>query len=131
MLKKYNICFPVTVNHYLIADRSGNSALLEYVNGKTAVTYMTGPFQIATNFTILNTDQETRMRDDRYSKAYNWLESKNGNITQEEAMEILEDISQPHTMWSVVYNLTTGDILVVPGKKYDHVYRYKLKIKES
>jgi predicted choloylglycine hydrolase len=131
LLKQYNICFPVTVNHYLIADRNGDCALVEYVNGEMIVMVMTGSFQIATNFTISGTDHETRMLDARYASAWNRLSSVNGDISQDEAMELLEDISQSHTMWSVVYNLTTGDVLVAPGRRYDHVYRYNLEMTEE
>lgn len=128
LLREYNIHFPVTVDHYLIADRKGNSAIVEYVNGEMVVINKEGPFQIATNFTIYNTGHKQRMYDYRYAKAYQRLESKNGDISQEEAMEILKEISQENTMWSVVYNLTSGDILVTPGRKYNKIYKYNLSI---
>lgn len=130
LLQKYNIHFPVTIDHYLIADQKGNSALVEFVKGKMAVIYKEGPFQIGTNFNIYKTNQKLRMYDPRYAKAYQRLKLKNGDLSQVEAMELLKEISQDNTMWSVVYNLTSGDILVAPGKKYEQVYQFHLKIKK-
>jgi len=52
-------------------------------------------------------------------------------ISQEEALEILKEISLPNTTWSVVYNLTMKEIPVVPAEKYDHTYRYHLIMKKE
>lgn len=126
LLQKYNIKFGDESWHYLIADKSGNSAVVEYINGNMVITKKSGPFQIATNFVLYNTSEEYRLKAcNRYKKAYEVLKSKGGDITEDEAMELLQQISQGHTMWSIVYNLTTGNVLLAPGKKFNAVKRYK------
>lgn len=131
LLRKYNIDNPTLAWHYLIADREGNSSIIEYVDGKMVETKRDRNFQICTNDIVYgrNEDQKKSLCR-RYNKAYRVLDEKDGDIDQREMMRLLEDISQHHTMWSVVYNMTTGDILVVPGKKYDTAYQYHLKMKD-
>ena len=131
LLQKYNISFPTLAWHYLIADREGNSAIIEYVDGQMVKTKKDRNFQICTNYIVYNKSEDEKQRlCNRYKKAYKILDEKDGDIDQLEMMKLLEDISQYHTIWSVVYNMTTGDILVVPGKKYSKVYQYKLQMDE-
>ena len=62
------------------------------------------------------------------------LEQADGNISPEEAMTLLEDVSQPgntSTIWSVVYNMTGGDIQVVVGREYTQVDRFKLQMRQE
>jgi len=129
LLSKYNIEYPTLAWHYLIADREGNSSIIEYVDGKMLETKKDRNFQICTNDIVYNrSEDEKQSLCKRYKKAYTILNEKNGDIDQLEMMKLLEDISQSHTMWSVVYNMTTGDILVAPGKKYSNVYQSALKM---
>jgi len=131
LLQQYNIVYPTLAWHYLIADKEGNSSIIEYVDGQMVETKRDRNFQICTNYIVYN--QSEQLKQDlcwRYKKAYKILDEKDGDITQQEMMSLMKDIAQVHTMWSVVYNMTTGDILVVPGKKYDNVYQCKLKMKE-
>lgn len=131
LLKEYNITYPTLAWHYLIADRDGNSSIIEYVDGQMVETRRDRNFQICTNYIVYN--QSEQLKQDlcwRYKKAYKILDEKDGDITQQEMMNLMKDIAQVHTMWSVVYNMTTGEILVVPGKKYGNVYQFKLEMKE-
>lgn len=131
LLQQYNILFPILAWHYLIADREGNSSIIEFINGQLVEIKKDRNFQICTNHIIRNqSNQKKQSFCWRYKKAYEILDEKDGDITQQEMMDLMEAISQDHTMWSVVYNMTTGDVLVVPGKKYDNVYHYKLEMRE-
>ena len=131
LLKKYNIEYPTLAWHYLIADGEGNSSIIEYVDGEMVEIKKDRKFQICTNFIVYNKSEDEKQKlCERYKKAYKLLDEKDGDINELEMMQLLKDISQGHTMWSVVYNMTTGDILVVPGKKYNSIYQYKLKMKE-
>jgi len=131
LLQKYNINYTTLAWHYLIADREGNSSIIEYVEGQLVEIKKDRKFQICTNFIEYNkSEDEKQVLCRRYKKAYMALDEKDGDINQLEMMQLLEDISQNHTMWSVVYNMTTGDVLVVPGKKYSKIYQYKLAMKK-
>lgn len=131
LLRNYNIVYPTLAWHYLIADRDGNSSIIEYVDGQMVETKRDRNFQICTNYIVYKQSEGGKKRlCRRYKRAYEILDEKDGDITQQEMMTLMKEISQVHTMWSVVYNMTTGDVLVVPGKKYDNVYQFKLEMKE-
>ena len=44
-------------------------------------------------------------------------------------MNLLQATSQDHTVWSVVYNLSSGEIRLAMGKDYNKVYSFRLKMK--
>jgi hypothetical protein len=43
------------------------------------------------------------------------------------ALSLLKDVSQPNTIWSVVYDTASLNFLVVMGKKFDRVHEFNLK----
>jgi hypothetical protein len=43
-------------------------------------------------------------------------------------MELLADVAQPGTQWSVVYGLSTGQIDVVMGRQYDAPHTFYLNL---
>ena len=69
------------------------------------------------------------------------LKKFNGNISVDNAMNILESISPGgiyslktvpyppnfYSRWSVIYNMSTFDVSVVVEEKYDKVYKFKLE----
>jgi hypothetical protein len=44
-----------------------------------------------------------------------------------EAKEILQSVSQNHTMWSAIYNMKSGEVQIIPRRKYGTVYKFKLQ----
>lgn len=44
------------------------------------------------------------------------------------ALVLLEDVSQPDTQFSVVYNTSTGNVGVAMGRDYDHVVGFQLEM---
>ncbi len=137
LLGNYNVDFshgpPL---HYLIADAAGNAAVLEFIDGEMVVIPKNGGWQVATNFVI--TDAKPQGADsacNRYNTVYETLEQAGGALPQGEAMALLDAVSSPDpdypTMWSVVYNLITGDIQIVAGMKYDQVKTFQLQMMPS
>jgi len=127
---KYNIDFgggpPV---HYLIADRSGDSAVVEFIKGEMSVLQNDQLWQVSTNFVITGTTSESaKAKCWRYRKASETLEQVYGKRSQSEAMTLLKSVSQARTIWSTVYMLTTGNIQVVMGQNYDTVHSFSLKL---
>ena len=52
-----------------------------------------------------------------------------GILTQQDAMALLDQVSQggeTSTIWSVVYNLATGEILAAVGRDYQNIYVFNL-----
>jgi len=129
LLGQYNIDFeggpPV---HYLVADASGTSAVIEYIDGEMVFQYNDQTWQIATNFVVH--DVRPKGADApcwRYSHLYEELAHVNGRLTISQAMTLLSDVSQPNTMWSVVYNMVSGDISVVMDRQYDKLRSFALQ----
>jgi len=130
LVGKYNIDFaggpPL---HYLIADRSGDSAVVEFIKGEISVLRNNQPWQVSTNFIITGTTSESaKAKCGRYRKASETLEQVNGKLSQREAMTLLKSVSQASTIWSTVYMLTTGSIQVVMGRNYDTLHSFNLKL---
>lgn len=131
LLNQYNIDFPPAPPlHYQIADAEGNSAVIEFIDEEMQVIRNTKPWQVSTNFLIYNSDKDSIFCS-RYKKAMKFLEEKKGRICEKEAMNLLSDISQGSTQWSIVYNISTGDIKVAMGREYDNIKEYKLSMKKE
>lgn len=134
LLQQYNVDFtggpPL---HYLIADNHGNSAIIEYVGGKMNVLRPAGPWQAATNFILSGIDPKAwKTYCHRYAAAEAELTSKNGRLSPAESMSLLQEVSQSGgypTIWSLVYNMTSGAIQVVMNRQYEQIYHFSLPIK--
>jgi hypothetical protein len=127
LLQDYNILFYDPPVHYLIADSSGDSAVVEYVDGELQVLRNDLPWQVATNFIVSEILPEGADSPcSRYNGAYRALSVAGGSVSPDEAMAILEDVSGANTIWSAVYDMTTGDIQIVMGKQYDQVHTFEL-----
>ena len=100
--------------HYLVADASGDSAVVEYVDGRVEVIPRgERPFQAMTNFVLTGGTP-----DDRYRTAMSTLRRSGGRLTPETTLALLARTAQPHTRWSVAYDLRARTAHVVMGQKY-------------
>jgi penicillin V acylase-like amidase (Ntn superfamily) len=131
LIADYRLRFPVVCTHHLIADAGGSSAIVEYSDGEMIVTRNTDPWLVATNFVV----SETVAAEDpkfcwRYATATEALSQAQGALTQQEGMALLKRVAQPDTVWSVVYNLVTGDIHLAMGRQYDRVHTFTLSMPE-
>jgi predicted choloylglycine hydrolase len=133
LLEKYNVDFSGgPVIHYLIADISGHSAVVEYGDAQKAQPARFAfpndqPWQVATNFVFA--PQPPAGADSscwRYNLAYQTLAATEGKLTQPEAMALLRNVSQPNTLWSVTYNLRSGQVEVSLRRHYDQVHQFQL-----
>jgi Linear amide C-N hydrolases, choloylglycine hydrolase family len=98
--------------HYMVADATGASAVIEYVKGRVHVIRRA---QVMTNF-VLTGDAPA---DDRYRTATAGLGST-------DALALLERVKQPHTRWSVAYDLRARTVRVVMGQRYGRVHTFNL-----
>jgi hypothetical protein len=106
--------------HYLVADATGKSVAIEFVDGEVVAL----PTQAAVNFTLSGTDEDTRRADPRYRTATDGLTA---GMDAPAAMDLLSDVQQGHTQWSVVYGLKTGTVHVATGKRFDRVHELALE----
>ena len=116
--------------HYLIADRSGQSALVEFYRSKIQVIPTDKPWHLATNFLVSAVGDSTTGHCLRYDKIYQRLSTTAGRIDAAEAMQLLRDVSQANTQWSVVYSLSTGDVNVSMGREYRHMHTFHLDLSD-
>jgi len=127
ILESYNIDMtggpPI---HYLLADSSGNSVLAEFYQGELVIIPNEIPWHLATNFLRASYNDSVKGVSWRYD-ILSWRLSKSeGQLSLQEAMGLLEDVSQTNTQWSVVYGMSTGEIIVSMERQYDNVYAFTL-----
>jgi hypothetical protein len=123
ILDRYNIDREGGVPlHYLVADRSGHAVLVEFYQGERVLFSNETPWHVATNFLQAAVGPSAAGPCWRYDLIQQQLEQANGRLTPAEAMDLLAKVAQPHTQWSIVYGLSTGEVQVVMGQAYDDVH---------
>jgi hypothetical protein len=91
------------------------------------VHYNTHPWHQATNFLLSNSSGSAGGICHRYDVLSERLEDEQGNLSLGEAMELLGDVSQSSTQWSVIYQLHTGQISLVMGRHYSEIHIFQLE----
>ncbi len=82
-----------------------------------------GNWQIATNFLLSEAWTDFAIHCGRYEVIKDRLEKINGDLNAHQAISLLDDVSQSHTQWSVVYRASVGEIWVVMGRDYKQIYK--------
>jgi hypothetical protein len=133
LMGRYNVDFgngpPI---HYLIADASGKSVVVEYVDNKLLVFPQgTSVWQVSTNF-LLSDYASWQWPDQclRFRRAAETLTQADGLLTETQAMSLLKDVSQNNTRWSVLYGLHSGQIQLAVGRDYNNILQFNLPMKE-
>ena len=62
----------------------------------------------------------------RYHILSERLSTANGHLDAKAAMQLLSEVAQSGTQWSVAYNLTSGEVSVVIGQSYKTVFPFHL-----
>jgi hypothetical protein len=123
LIQQYNVEFAAVPVHFHLADASGASAIVEYLDGRINIVRVDRPWQVSTNYLF---SEEIQPECWRYNKAAEVLARSVGLASSEAAMRLLEAVKQNHTVWSVVYGLRTGQIHLALGKDYDNVHAFQL-----
>jgi hypothetical protein len=129
ILKQYNIAWeggpPL---HYLVADRSGRAALVEFHGGEIVVLHNAGPWHAATNFTRSAIVRDAAGQCWRYDALVRRLTDTNGQLSPSAALSLLRAVAQTEsaTQWSVVYDMNSGRVDVVIGQRYDEPHTFRL-----
>jgi penicillin V acylase-like amidase (Ntn superfamily) len=125
--KNYNFFYGVSPLHFMVADASGASAVIEFVDGKMVVIKKNKSFQVVTNFTLYENPAHEGFGKDRYDNMENELEKTQGIITEKAALELLKkNVIPGDEQWSAVYNLTKKTVMISFSRDYEHVYNYEL-----
>jgi hypothetical protein len=127
IIESYNIAWSGgPALHYLIADASGGAVLVEFYEGEMTVIPHKGPYHLATNH--LRTTASGDGDCWRYATLDERLTETEGCLVPQEAVDLLEDVAQEGTQWSIVYGFSTGDVRVTMGRDYDTVHTLHLDL---
>lgn len=133
LLEQYNMHTEGNAYHFQIADASGKSVVVEYINNEMQVI----EHNVCTNFYIYHYlrgepdyDVPTNSKS-RYNILVEELNNKGGIITEAEAMSGLEAVStRGSTKWSVVYNSEDLTMNLASKCSYDESTRIRFSLKE-
>ena len=133
LLKNYNIYFSGDVDcHFLIADSTGKSVLVEYYDGEMQVVEAKTEYQIASNFIAYKDLKigEGYTEFERYNTVEKVLKENKNVITMTECEKLLNKIGVYYEetdklQWSVVYNLTDGTGRIWPHRKSSAAWDFK------
>jgi hypothetical protein len=112
--------------HYLLADRSGHSVLVEFYQGEMVLVPNDDPWHVATNFLLSSVRDPAEGECWRYDRIEQSLTQTQGQLGSQEAMDLLSQVSQGLTQWSVVYGLSTGKVQVAMGQQYERLHTFHL-----
>lgn len=138
LLESYDMHASANANyHFQIADASGNSAIIEYVNNEISVIRkQTGEVQALTNFLVTESRYGFGKGQDRYETVINRLNETSAILSEQEAMDLLQAVSQNKindsgtvtaTQWSVVYNNSALTMRICARGQFDQVYDFTLE----
>ena len=114
--------------HYLIAGSSGHSVLVEFYEGEMVIILNERPWHLATNHLRTIADDTGPSGCWRYDKIYQQLTEAEGQVATQEAIDLLAQVSESRTQWSIIYGMSTGDVNVTMGRKYDNVHAFHLSL---
>ena len=121
VLGNYNIDMSEVPIHYFIASASGASAVVEFYRGEMVVFPNEAPWQVATNFLLAFTNGHEQGQCWRYDLISQRLKGLEGKASSDDAIGLLEDVSQENTQWSIVYHMTSGDLNIIMGRDYSGI----------
>jgi len=126
LVQDYNIRIDEPPIHYIIADLSGKSAIIEFYEGEMKVIHNTAPWQVSTNFIFSEYDDPALAGCWRYNRTFTTLNGNDGDLTNTSGMDVLKSVSHNNTIWSVVYNMSSGDISIATGSEFSGTRNYNL-----
>ena len=122
--------------HVLVADRNGNSAILEATKKDAFIQSHKQTAAVMTNFPIRTLERATidtfdGIGADRYRTACRFLENRPSGITANQAMNLLSRVTNRDpkypTACSMVFLPDTLEIRLVAHRNFDTVHRILLK----
>lgn len=125
--------------HFQIADATGKSVVVSYVDNEMIITEKENGFIAATNFYLHDVPFEYDAQGlDRYEILEKTLTEKKSVLTAQEGMNLLKNVritgTDPDakgrvysTQWSSIYDLTNPSLSLCADMNYDDIYVYEVK----
>ena len=129
--------------HYQIADAKGNTAVIEYANGKMQVLRPEKnkknavDSMVAANYHLIEGVRDPNgMGQERAEIVQKALDKTKNRMSEKQAMQVLQNVSMKDknlhgyicsTLWSAVYNTKDLTLNVCVNNDYKHTYSFSLK----
>ena len=134
LLQQYNMYFSSDIPcHFLIADASGHSVIVEYYDGALQAVETDKEYQIASNFIAYNDLNigEGYTEFDRYYAVLDAIEANGCTLEMNEAIDLLAEVGvmdgdTDKLQWSVLYNLSTKEGEIFAHRKLNEAIDFKL-----
>jgi hypothetical protein len=114
--------------HYLLADASGSAVLVEFFRGEVVLIPIesgsSAGWHLATNFLRSAVGESAKGVCPRYDRISHRLSEAAGRLGPQEALNLLDDVSQDNTQWSVVYEMGSWEVKVTMGRRFDTVHTF-------
>ncbi len=130
LIKKHNVQFSGGPQiHYLMADPSGASAVVEFKGDKIKIIRgdSKAKWQAATNFHLTGNEGKEAKQCRRFAQIQNLMKGKKGNLSIKDTFNLLRNVSQRTTRWSVVYDMKGQTAHVAMSRKFNKPLEYKIK----
>lgn len=117
--------------HFMIADADGNCAIVEYVDDEMVVVPMEDNYLACANVHVSREGRkfyrvkDGNESDTRVNAIVKGLEDTGFELDAASAMEALAKAHVYTNRWSIVYNLTDGEMRMVINRNLDQVYEFK------
>ena len=122
----YDLGLNVFSTHALVADPSGQSAVLELAGGEMRAIRNTESWQVATNSPLYNVSlYGARLQCSRFRTIYDQLASAQGMLTWQQGMNILATVGWEFTQWSIVYDMTNRSLELALDFDFSEYYHFE------
>ena len=130
LVHRYNVdFFPGPHLHFLVADKSGESLVVEFTETGVQTVQSTG-YACATNFVMNEAEKDEWVGRCHRFDTLREAAAEDGAVSASRMMDLLSEVKQTlvkgRTEWSAVY-CTDGTVTVCLGMDYAHEYRFHLK----
>jgi choloylglycine hydrolase len=125
---RFNLDFDGVPCHFLVADRTGKSVVVEFVDGQIETVLGAGRWQVSTNHLLYGKSAaENDAACDRYRTAAARLDDTSQMLDAHEVMRLMGAVSaENRTMWTSLFNLTTGDYQIAYRRQYENLFSDRL-----
>ena len=117
-----------SAHHYAMADASGRSVVVEYVDNKMVVTES---HAVANHYLCEQKHNAGLVEgDDRYDRLCSRYSDKNGVMNEKQLTEAIEDVSQSQrddflgTAWTMVMNLKNPSVTYYSRRHFDKPFHF-------
>jgi hypothetical protein len=131
LIEDFDIYFDEVPQHAFICDATGDSRIVEYLNGEVRDTVAGEGWQVCTNREMAGrSDEEIDEKCGRYRTGSELAERLAGKATIQDVNKAIRSMyGDGWTMWTSLFNLTTGEYSVTYRSSVDSPFRDQLIMK--